>query len=286
MSLMGISEFAERSWLSRRALRLYDELGLLPPARVDADSGYRWYAPEQLEQARLVASLRRLDVPLARIKVILGQGAAGAAEQVAAYWTQTETGHTARRELAGYLIDRLNGKEPAMYEATIRDIPARRVLCVLRHANTEEHVATGRDLIARLRPFAKPQPGDPVTAPFAIFHGEVSEDSDGPVEWCWPVPDEKADELAAQFPDLALRTEAAHQEAFVHLGQLSPDRPQLAPIVEGLINWIIAQQRQPSGGLRQVLIANPASGGRGPDQEWAFAVRPAPAPAPAPASGK
>jgi PPM family protein phosphatase len=66
MSLMGIGEFAELSWLSPRALRLYDELGLLPPARVDPDSGYRWYAPAQLERARLVASLRQLDIPLAR----------------------------------------------------------------------------------------------------------------------------------------------------------------------------------------------------------------------------
>jgi len=83
---MGIGEFAELSWLSPRALRLYDELGLLPPARVDPDSGYRWYAPAQLEQARLVASLRQLDIPLAQIKLILALDAAAAAEQVAACW--------------------------------------------------------------------------------------------------------------------------------------------------------------------------------------------------------
>jgi hypothetical protein len=151
------------------------------------------------------------------------------------------------------------------------------VLCVLRYAHTDEHMATGRDLIARLRPFVKPQPGDPVTAPFVIFHGEVSEDSDGPVEWCWPVPDGKADELAAQFPDLSLRTDAAHEEAFVDLGQAGPGQTQLVPVVEGLIAWISARERQPSGGLRQLLVANPASGGRGPDQQWAFTLRSAPA---------
>ena len=43
-----------------KALRLYDELGLLPPARVDPDSGYRWYAAGQLDNARLVASLRQV----------------------------------------------------------------------------------------------------------------------------------------------------------------------------------------------------------------------------------
>ena len=42
------------------------------PPEVDPDSGYRWYAPGQLDSARLVASLRQLGVPLAQIKVILG----------------------------------------------------------------------------------------------------------------------------------------------------------------------------------------------------------------------
>jgi hypothetical protein len=41
---------------------------------------------------------------------------------------------------------------------------------------------------------------------------------DIPPEWCWPVPDEQAAEIAARFPDLTLRTEPAHQEAFIHLG--------------------------------------------------------------------
>ena len=72
MGLMGIGEFARLSRLSPKALRLYDELGLLPPARIDLDSGYRWYAGGQLDQARLVASLRQIGVPLAQIKVILG----------------------------------------------------------------------------------------------------------------------------------------------------------------------------------------------------------------------
>jgi PPM family protein phosphatase len=68
---MSIGEFASRSRLSAKALRLYDELGLLPPARVDEDSGYRLYEPGQLKQARLIAALRQLQVPLAEIKAIL-----------------------------------------------------------------------------------------------------------------------------------------------------------------------------------------------------------------------
>jgi DNA-binding transcriptional MerR regulator len=44
---------------------------LLPPAAVDPDTGYRFYAAEQLEDAELIETLRRADVPLSQIRVIL-----------------------------------------------------------------------------------------------------------------------------------------------------------------------------------------------------------------------
>ncbi|MGI8446018.1 MAG: MerR family DNA-binding transcriptional regulator [Streptosporangiaceae bacterium] len=53
--MLTIGEFARASRLSPKALRLYDELGLLTPARVDPVSGYRLYEPGQLERSRLAA---------------------------------------------------------------------------------------------------------------------------------------------------------------------------------------------------------------------------------------
>jgi PPM family protein phosphatase len=72
VKLLTIGEFARLARLSQKALRLYDELGLLPPFRVDEWSGYRYYAPSQLERARLVAWLRRAGMPLAQIGTVLG----------------------------------------------------------------------------------------------------------------------------------------------------------------------------------------------------------------------
>ena len=71
VKLLTIGEFARLSRLSPKALRLYDELGLLRPCRVDEWSGYRYYAPSQLEQARLVGWLRRLGLPLAQIGAVV-----------------------------------------------------------------------------------------------------------------------------------------------------------------------------------------------------------------------
>lgn len=70
MELMTSGAFARASGLSRKALRLYEELGLLRPVQVDQASQYRLYAPAQLEQARLVAWLRRLGMPLAAVRAV------------------------------------------------------------------------------------------------------------------------------------------------------------------------------------------------------------------------
>ena len=71
VDLMSIGEFARRSRLSPKALRLYDELGLLTLARVDDHSEYRYYSASQLDRTRLIAALRQLQIPLAEIKSIV-----------------------------------------------------------------------------------------------------------------------------------------------------------------------------------------------------------------------
>jgi protein phosphatase len=114
MGLLTIGAFARASRLSPKALRLYDRLGLLTPAHVDPMTGYRRYAPEQLDQARLVAWLRRLGMPLARIQHVCTLAAGPAAQEVRAYWAQVEADTAARRDLAAFLVDHLSWKDPAM----------------------------------------------------------------------------------------------------------------------------------------------------------------------------
>ncbi|WP_198540387.1 MerR family transcriptional regulator [Streptomyces exfoliatus] len=109
---MTIGEFARASRLSAKALRRYDELGLLTPDRVDAHSGYRYYAGAQVERARLVAWLRRIGMPLAEVRDVCalhGTDPGAAARTVRAYWARVEAETAARRDLAASLVDRLGG---------------------------------------------------------------------------------------------------------------------------------------------------------------------------------
>ncbi len=62
----------------------------------DEDSGYRLYEPGQLRQARLIASLRQLQVPLAEIKAILAFEPLQAAERIRQFWAATDAEHSSR----------------------------------------------------------------------------------------------------------------------------------------------------------------------------------------------
>lgn len=69
--MYAIGEFSKLTWISVKALRHYDEIGLLPPAFVDPESGYRYYSEEQIQTAALIRKLRRFQFPLKTIHEIL-----------------------------------------------------------------------------------------------------------------------------------------------------------------------------------------------------------------------
>lgn len=109
-----IGEFARLSRLSAKALRRYDEMGLLRPALVDPANGYRYYEPAQVETARLVAWLRRIGMPLGRIAEVTALDAGAAAARIRAYWAQVEAETAARRDLAAFLVDHLSAEDGTM----------------------------------------------------------------------------------------------------------------------------------------------------------------------------
>lgn len=70
-SLLRIGPFSRASSLSVKSLRAYHEAGLLVPAAIDHDTGYRSYSVAQLTDAAIIRRLRQLDVPLDAIGAVL-----------------------------------------------------------------------------------------------------------------------------------------------------------------------------------------------------------------------
>jgi len=106
--LRGIGETARESGLSVSALRFYDGAGVLVPALVDPASGYRRYSAAQVDEARLLARLRRAGMPLADVRLVLagrsGPDTALVRRLLAAHVQRLERGlATARDELSAVL---------------------------------------------------------------------------------------------------------------------------------------------------------------------------------------
>jgi DNA-binding transcriptional MerR regulator len=69
--MLSIGELAHRTRVSVRMLRHYDSLGLVVPERVDAVTGYRWYAPSQIGRVNSLVALKNLGFTLDQCAAVL-----------------------------------------------------------------------------------------------------------------------------------------------------------------------------------------------------------------------
>ena len=68
---LSIGDFSRATHLSIKTLRHYHRVGLLAPADVDADNGYRRYTTDQIPTAQVIRRFRDLDMPLDQIHAVL-----------------------------------------------------------------------------------------------------------------------------------------------------------------------------------------------------------------------
>jgi DNA-binding transcriptional MerR regulator len=69
--MLTIGAFSRMSHVSIKALRFYDEIGLLKPTRVDGESGYRYYAASLLPRLNRILFLKELGFSLDDIRLLL-----------------------------------------------------------------------------------------------------------------------------------------------------------------------------------------------------------------------
>lgn len=279
--LLTIGGFAARARLSAKALRLYDRLGLLAPAHVDEASGYRYYRADQIERARLVALLRQLDMPLARIaEVVEASDGAAAAARLDAYWAGVEARVAGQRTLAGYLRGRLSGRSSEMYGKFVVetvDVPEQVVISEARHVLAGELPAWIGASLGRLESAAQACGG--VTAPpFVVYHSEVSMESDGPAESCVPVADEAAARAWAEEHgrgwETKVRVQPAQRLAYTRITKAQVAHPQILAAFEAVEEWIAREGLEQTGPCREVYFADwEAAGAQDPVCDVAFPVR-------------
>jgi DNA-binding transcriptional MerR regulator/effector-binding domain-containing protein len=192
--MFRIGDFSRLARVTIRTLHHYDEAGLLTPAHVDRDTGYRYYAAAQLETLQRILLLKDLGFTLEDIRALLAADADASA---------LERRLVARREeLLGAIeadharLRRLDALRTALSNGDVPAVTLREVAAVDVHARRERVADLGVDVqrmfeAAEAAVAAARARAD--ASPFLVFHDPEYREHDADVEVCIPV---KADAAA------------------------------------------------------------------------------------------
>lgn len=253
--LLSTGEFADRTRLTRKALRVYDRTGLLCPVVVDTTTGYRRYSPDQVRAGRMIGLLRGADLSLAEIGDVLDDATTSgdkAAQRLDSLLVNLDRRHGDRRVLIRYVQATLQEGSDSMFPVQTRHVPARRLLSIQRRLyghETDAFVREAKDAFRRHLGAAEP------TGPFTlIFHGIVSDENDGPIEAVLGCPD-----TVLPTDLIGIRTEPGHDEAYTTITKAQWEFPAILAAYDAVACSPQAKVR-PGGRLscREVYLAEPA----------------------------
>ena len=142
-----------------------------------------------------------------------------------------------------------------MYAIHQREVPEQLILTEQRHILVEELPGWLGQSMTRAAKSAH-ELGGMAGPQFVIYHGEVNQDSDGPVEVCTPIDPARGGSI-----DLPTRREPAHREVYVRLRKAQVAYPQILSAFDAVFGWINAQERTVAGPPREVYFCDFAAAG-------------------------
>ncbi|MEY4530137.1 MAG: hypothetical protein RLZZ156_858 [Deinococcota bacterium] len=250
-TLMSISEFSQQSRLSKKALRLYDALGLLEPSHVDPQSHYRYYQAGQLDRAERIVFLRQLEMPLQNIAEVLDLDNIQAVLAIRAYWSKVSTLHKDKRNLVAYLEQKLVGQRRNMFEVKTRHVPQTKIAVIAKVAFQPEMDAFIPASMQRLQTELQSQNAVISGAPFVVYHGHMTDDSDALVEVCQPYTG-----TLEPKEGIFIRLEPSYQEAYVTLSKPWIIYPDIMQGYDAVAAWMKANNITCTLSPREIYFAD------------------------------
>ena len=258
--LLPTGEFSRRTGLSLKALRIYDELGLLKPATVQPGSGRRGYTVGQVRPVRLIGMLRGAGLSLTGIGPVLDDLARhdpdGAVTRLDRHLAALEQAHTSRRLLITQLKVIMREEDTVMFPIQTRHVPAQRVMSIQRRLRAPQTDGFVREARAAFAAHLGDQP--PVGPFILIFRGIMDHESDGPIEAVLGCPP------GTEPTDLiGIRTEPAHDEAFTPITKAQWDFPAILAAYDAVAcSPAVTLCPRSSLSCREVYEVDPATIGR------------------------
>jgi DNA-binding transcriptional MerR regulator len=243
--LLLIGEFSALCQLSVRMLRHYDDIGLLTPAHVDPVTGYRYYHADQLAAAVSIRELRRLEMPLAEIRSLIGSSGREAAQTVLAHHRQRLAEQLADAERRLALIEQLVMKEYPMID-DITEVDVKCMKVAARSVGGPSDMFLPLITVAFVDLFAalQRQGITPIGPPIQVVHRGDEEHFEQ--EACFPISAEAQPDSETVVRDL----DGGPAAVLRHSGPL--DEGQL--IVHSVMAWIQGRGHQPAMPFRVALV--------------------------------
>ena len=251
MNLLSIGQFSKMTRLSVKALRLYDEKGLLPPAHIDPSSRYRYYDREQARQAEIIKILRSIDMPIDRIRAILdATDPVLITKQLVSYRDHLVAHLEAQKRMLAYLETIIERKEIAVpHEIEVDEVPAQHIAVVKIHTTLSR---VGSDIQTAFAELAGGLAGanvSPIGAPLLVYHDVIDEETTGEIEVCAPV---EATFTGAQAIN-ARTLEGGKMATTTHQGPYEA----IGPAYHSLASWIAEHNYEIAGPPREIYLNDP-----------------------------
>lgn len=223
---LSLGRFARAGQLSRKALRLYDELGILVPEYVDPSSGYRYYSPGQLQRARFVRMLRGMEMPLADIRRVLAATTADEALQLVRECARDFEARVTKVRRASEKVFVYLRKEPekTMFEISVKSFPAQKAVTIKKHIQVGPFQKFIPEALTQISTYVVESGAQVSGDPFCFYYGPLNETDNGPIEIGLPVVGE-----IKPSGDFRVRDIPAHQGA---IGTTPPEQSQFPEIID------------------------------------------------------
>ncbi len=232
---LSLGRFAQVAGLSRKALRLYDQLGILQPDYVDPGSGYRYYSPAQYERARFIRLMRSMEMPLVDIRRVLDSSTTEIAadlvlEHASAFEKRARLVYAASQKVIAYLRKE---QLPMSIHVSEKEFPACKVVSIKKNITVPDFHAFIPEALSRLSQFVDDAGVEIAGDPICFYYGPVNETDDGPVEICFPIEGNPIPD-----GDLKLREIPDHQGAVGIATREQSSFPEILEVWDAVFSWV------------------------------------------------
>jgi effector-binding domain-containing protein len=252
-NLLPIGRFSQVCRLTVKALRHYDELGLLRPALVDPESGYRYYSLAQAGEAERIRLLRSLEMPLEEIRELLRERGAAATRARLERHRQRISEQLAEQRRALDLLQRLIEREEGKmsYDVRTKNLEPQPVLSIRARTSLREIGGAIQRGYGQLFGYLATVGVRPAGAPCAVYHDPEFREEDIDVELCVPIERKLQGGVGMSGGELpgGPVAYALHQGPY----------DEIAAAYQALAGWIQQQGHETAGPPREVYLVGPES---------------------------